>query len=152
MEADTTAQVLTRPTDMVTITDKDNGEQRAHIYSHTNQGEWEPGVRNETRQSEVSGNESSGSETTPGTQCGSVRVRTVKLPGQRRVQDIHRRNPAPLPWAVPLSVDEVLEKPVPDASNPGLHGLSMPDLPRCPEEEAGRHWVHPQRGDQAPLA
>ena len=59
MDADTTAQVLTRPTDMVTITDKDNGEQRAHLNTHTKQGEWEPGVLNETRQSGVGGNESS---------------------------------------------------------------------------------------------
>jgi hypothetical protein len=31
MEAETIAQVLTGLRDMVTITDKDNGEQRAHI-------------------------------------------------------------------------------------------------------------------------
>ena len=58
MEAETTAQVLTRPTDMVTITDKDNGEQRAHIL-HTNQDDWEPGGGNETRQSGDGGEESS---------------------------------------------------------------------------------------------
>ena len=54
MEADTTAQVLTRPTDMVKTTNKDNGEQRTH-----NLGNWEPGARNETRQSGVGGNETS---------------------------------------------------------------------------------------------
>ena len=36
-----------RPTDMGTLTDK-TMVNRGHIYTITNQGEWEPGVHNET--------------------------------------------------------------------------------------------------------
>jgi hypothetical protein len=38
------AWVLTRPTDMGTITDQ-TMVNRGHMYTITNQGEWEPGVR-----------------------------------------------------------------------------------------------------------